>query len=298
MIGRSASDANLVILAAGVSSRMKRSAAERETDPDIRREAMSKAKAMIAVGPDRRPLLDYLLYNASEAGYRQIVLVVGEHDDSIQSYYENRRGAHAFPTLRFTYVRQPVPEGREKPLGTADALLRVLEAISGWKRKKCTVCNSDNLYSVNSLSLLLADPHRNALIDYDRTALGFTQKRIAQFAVIRKDAEGFVQDIIEKPSERQIADAADARGRIGVSMNIFRFSCEDILLYLRTVPLHPVRSEKELPVAVKMMAQHNPKSVFAIPLSEHVIDLTTQADIPYVRQYLKEAFPRFSPSRR
>ncbi|HLF13940.1 MAG TPA: nucleotidyltransferase, partial [Bacteroidota bacterium] len=75
-------------------------------------------------------------------------------------------------------------------------------------------------------------------------------------------------------------------GRIGVSMNIFRFSCDDILPYLESVPLHPARNEKELPVAVRMMASERPGSVYSIPLSECVPDLTQIADIPEVRNYL------------
>ncbi len=286
---------NLVILAGGISSRMKRSA--EAADPNIRGELLQKAKAMISVGPDRRPLLDYLLHNAKEAGYAQVVLVVSELDDSIQSYYERGGGARTFPSLRISYVPQPVPPGREKPLGTADALLRALVATPAWRDQKCTVCNSDNLYSVDSLKRLLADSHDNALIDYDREGLKFTHDRIAQFAVIRKDREGYVRDIIEKPSGLQITEAADPEGRIGVSMNIFRFSYGDILEFLKAVPLHPVRAEKELPIAVRMMVQARPKSVYAIPISEHVIDLTTQADIPEVRKYLATAFPHFSSGR-
>ncbi len=289
------SGGNLVILAGGVSSRMKRSA--EAANPAIRPDLLQKAKAMIPVGPDHRPLLDYLLYNAAEAGYGEVVIVVGERDESIESYYEREGGVRAFPSLRISYVRQPVPEGRRKPLGTADALLRALEATPAWRDGRCTVCNSDNLYSVNSLSLLLADTHRNALIDYDRKGLNFTHERIAQFAVIKKDQDGYVHGIVEKPTGPQMADAAGPDGRIGVSMNIFRFSYGDIVEFLRTVPIHPVRLEKELPVAVNMLAQARPKSVYAIPLSEHVIDLTTQADIPDVRRYLATAFPRFSPGR-
>ncbi len=70
-------------------------------------------------------------------------------------------------------------------------------------------------------------------------------------------------------------------------MNIFRFSYDDILGFLKSVPLHPARGEKELPVAVRMLAADRPKSVFAIPLSERVPDLTQVADIPEVLNYLK-----------
>jgi glucose-1-phosphate adenylyltransferase len=76
-------------------------------------------------------------------------------------------------------------------------------------------------------------------------------------------------------------------------MNIFRFSYDRILPYLESVPLHPVRHEKELPAAVKMMIAEYPRSVFALPLAEHVIDLTSQSDIPTVKEYLAKEFPEF-----
>jgi hypothetical protein len=52
-----------------------------------------------------------------------------------------------------------------------------------------------------------------------------------------------------------------------------------------------VREEKELPVAVRMMVAQHPQAVYAIPLAEHVIDLTSPADIPAVRDYLLKEFP-------
>jgi hypothetical protein len=76
-------------------------------------------------------------------------------------------------------------------------------------------------------------------------------------------------------------------------MNIFRFSYDGILPHLESVPLHPERREKELPAAVKLVIAEHPRTVFAVPLSEHVIDLTSQSDIPAVREYLEREFPEF-----
>ena len=280
-------DSLIVILAGGISSRMKKAADRAEgLDGGLLRDAKEKSKAMIGVGPGDRPFLDYCLLNIAAAGYAEVVIVTGERDSSITGYYETLGHARDFPSLGISYVVQRIPPGREKPLGTADALLTVLAARRDWGGRKFTVCNSDNLYSVGALRSLLADPHRNALVNYDRDALGFPPGRTSQFAVITTDPAGFVRDIIEKPGPADIAAAADGNGRIGVSMNIFRFSCDDILPYLESVPLHPARNEKELPVAVRMMASERPGSVYSIPLSECVPDLTQIADIPEVRNYL------------
>jgi NDP-sugar pyrophosphorylase family protein len=261
--------------------------------PALAGEARRKPKAMIGVDDYARPFLDYLLYNIEQAGYEEVVIVVGERDDSITHYYDREGMAGQFPSLRISYAVQRVPHGREKPLGTADALLCALNAHPSWRSRRFTVCNSDNLYSLKALQLLLEDSHPNAMIDYDRATLQFDEERIAQFAVIVKDADGFLCDIVEKPSLEQLHRAKGASGRVGVSMNIWRFSYDDILPYLERIPVHPTRQEKELPLAVKMMVAEHPHSVYAIPLAEHVIDLTSQADLPAVKEYLKKNFSHF-----
>lgn len=288
------SSPNVVILAGGISSRMKKELQySSDCDTTLKQEVVRKSKAMLGVGSQARPFLDYVLYNIAQAGYRNVVIVVGERDPSIREYYEQSGGDKQFPLLSFSYAVQPIPDGRTKPLGTADALLYALKAAPSWKGQSFVVCNSDNLYSVGALQALLEDSHTNAMIDYDRSALCFEQQRIEQFSVIKKDAEGYLVDIIEKPSVDLIASVADANGRIGVSMNIFKFSYDMIFPFLEAVPLHPTRQEKELPQAVTMMVAKYPKSMWTIPFSEHVIDLTSQSDIPFVKEYLQKNFSEF-----
>jgi glucose-1-phosphate adenylyltransferase len=285
---------NIVILAGGASSRMKqRSEASSHLDESLLRLAETRPKSMIGVGGNARPFLDYLLSNISATGYKNVVIVIGQDDTFIEPYYSRGDGSQIIRGMRISYARQPIPPGDKKPAGTADALLRALQSVPEWRGQSFTVCNSDNLYSRTALQILLEDNHSNTLIDYDRSALRFDAERIAQFAVIVKDGDGFLTDIIEKPTHEEIVRSTDARGRIGVSMNIFRFSYDAIFRYLAAVPLHPIRREKELPVAVKMLAADHPRSVFTIPLSEHVIDLTSQSDIPAVSEYLKREFPHF-----
>jgi len=284
---------NIVILAGGVSSRMRKMLPAAALDPLLRPDAEQKSKAMIGVGDNSRPFLDYLLHNVAAAGYRHVVMLIGEKDMSIREYYEDRDAAARFKSLNIRYAIQPIPVGRQKPLGTAEALWHALKATPEWRGQSFTVCNGDNLYSPTALRLMLEDTHDNAMIDYDRSALQFPPERIAQFAVIQKEAAGFLVDIIEKPSLEEMARVADIRGRIGVSMNIFRLSCNQILPCLETVPLHPIRQEKELPSAVKMIVAQNPQAVFTIPHAEHVPDLTLQSDILPVKQYLQREFKNF-----
>ncbi len=287
-------DRNLVVLAGGISSRMRRAAtAPVEMDPLLRREAMEKSKSMIGVGSGHRPFLDYVLYNAREAGFRDVVIVVGEADHSIREYYGAAERGNAVYGLRISYAVQTIPTGRTKPLGTADALLQALRANPPWAGRRFTVCNSDNLYSVRAFKHMLECQAPGGLIDYDRASLEFDQQRIEQFAVIETSDEGHLLRIIEKPSPDDISRIRTSSGRVGVSMNIFSLSYDMVIPFLDAIPLHPLRHEKELPIAVQAMIADHPGSMVAYPLAEHVPDLTHQADIPLVREYLRKNFPKF-----
>ena len=283
---------NLVILAAGISSRMKLpTTAPQGLDEKLMDDASRKPKAMIGVGDGYRPFLDYLLYNASAAGYQDILIVIGANDEVIRDYYGREDRDNEFHGTTISYAVQAIPIGKTKPQGTADALLQALQSRIDWQGKSFTVCNSDNLYSQKALAALRETTSPGALIDYDRRYLQFDDKRIQAFAVIQKDQQGFLMDIIEKPLSGQLEELKDKNGRIGVSMNIFRFSYDLILPELEKTPLHPERHEKELPTAVKMMIARHPQSVPAIPFAEHVPDLTYRSDIASVREYLGQAFP-------
>jgi ADP-glucose pyrophosphorylase len=280
---------NLMILAAGMSSRMKK-AASAALDPALQRDADAKAKAMIGVGPGGRPFLDYLLYNAWLAGYRDIVIVVGDQNDAVRQHYGALDRGNIYHGLTISYAVQRIPAGRTKPLGTADAVLQGLLARPDWAGGQFTVCNSDNLYSVRALTELREAVSPCSVIDYDRNTLAFPADRTEAFAVLQKGADGSLIDIIEKPSAADIARCSGANGRVGVSMNIWRFRSSLILPALEDTPLHPDRSEKELPSAVMLMLRRNPGCLTAFPLAEHVPDMTMRDDLLAVRRYLDEHF--------
>ncbi len=281
----------LVILAGGVGSRMKKPSEKAIIDDRrLTKDADKKPKAMIGIGAGGRPFLDYLLYNTREAGYRDVVIVVGEQDDCIRPHYGGKDRDNNFHGLSISYAVQDIPEGRKKPLGTADALLQALTVREDWADRKFTVCNSDNIYSTHTLRLLLETPYDNAMIAYERSALEFDEERIEKFAVILRDDAGYLKGLIEKPSGEEMEQARDSSGKLGVSMNIFSFSYSQILPVLKEVPLHPVRNEKELPVAVNLLVTEYQKEMMTYPLSEHVPDLTSKDDIVRVRGEIDRIF--------
>mgnify|MGYP003303710761 CR=1 FL=1 len=134
-------------------------------------------------------------------------------------YYLEKKSLPEYEGLKFSFATQTIASGRTKPLGTADAVLAGLKVRSDWKGQKFCVCNSDNLYSTNSLKLLLDDNHPATLIDYDRDALGVEPERVKAFAVIWKDRSSYLTDIVEKPNEEQVLKATDVNQRIGKIIN-------------------------------------------------------------------------------
>ena len=280
---------NLVILAGGASSRMKKEAI---TDSTLSREEIKQAnqrsKALISLDKEGRPLMDYLLYNAKKAGYKNIYIITGKDNSLFKSFYGTLDNGNVFHGLNIHYAIQYIPIDREKPLGTADAVYQALEQYPELKTRKFTVCNSDNLYSVKALELLRkCEIAPNALISYSRGALRFTSDRIAKFALMLLDKTNYLVDIIEKPSQSEVDKYKLKSGELYVSMNIFSFDGNMFFNYVKNCPLHPERNEKELPTALLNMIKDHPKSTIAIPLSEHVPDLTSKDDISIMKEYIK-----------
>ena len=145
----------LVILAGGASSRMKQDIAGNTALTEAQKEQANKrSKSLISIGNSNRPFMDYLLYNAKKAGYKNIYIITGKQNELFKSFYGEKDKGNRFNGLTINFAIQTIPEGREKPLGTADALYQAMNQYAELKKSAFTICNSDNLYSVNALRLL------------------------------------------------------------------------------------------------------------------------------------------------
>lgn len=277
-------------MAGGAASRMKKEAEVQNVDQKLIQQADTINKGMIGVGKAGKSLIDYQLFNAHLAGFEEVLLVLHPEDHFTQEYYIGQMAESNTWGIDIYFSRQNILPGRVKPAGTADAVLQALQQNKGWQSGKVIILNSDNLYSTKALDLLWNAPTGNALVGYDRSALGFAEDRISAFAVIRTDKVGYLQEIIEKPDEETIARIFSKTGRIEVSMNAFVVLTEELIPYLEKTPFHPERNEKDLPKAITLMSDEKPKSVYVIPLAENVPDLTSKHDLAIVQNYLKENY--------
>ena len=189
--------------------------------------------------------------------------------------------------LEFKFATQFIPEDRIKPLGTADAIQQALDQFSELKKTYFSVCNSDNLYSVEAFQNLRSIEENHGLIAYDLNHLNFSKEKIAGFSLLVFDADFKLLSIVEKPSLEEFRALEETHGTVYVSMNCFTFNGASFYSFLKECPLHPVRNEKELPNAISNMIALGLEAVHGIPMQEHVPDLTTKTDILALEEFLK-----------
>ncbi|TDE28451.1 nucleotidyltransferase [Flavobacterium ranwuense] len=283
---------NLIILAGGASSRMKKQVSLDNLSEEEIAQANERSKGLIGVGPNGRPLLDYLLLNAKKAGYKNIYIIIGEQGDLFKEFYGSDDKNNDFHGLNISFAVQYIPEGRVKPFGTADALFQAVEQYPELNTLYYSVCNSDNLYSAKALYALRETASPNAFISYNRDALEFPLERISRFAIAKLDENNCLLDILEKPTADVLDSYKDAEGILRVSMNAFKFDGAILYPYLKNCPVNPERDEKELPTVLLNSLKKNGNTALGIPFSEHVPDLTAKEDIAEVKEYLKKHYPQ------
>lgn len=258
-----------VILARGLGTRMRRQDAASDLDAAQVATADSGLKAMI---PIDRPFMDYLLSAFADAGYKKVCLVVGPEHDSIRRYY---RELSPPQRIEVSFAIQ------EKALGTADALLAAESQVGG---EEFVVTNSDNYYPVEVLHTLrtLGEPGA-VLFEHDGLVRNsnIPKDRIRAFAYGVVGAEGYLEDLVEKPDA---SHAAQLRGRALVSMNCWRLPAA-IFDACRRVPISS-RGEYELPMAILHAIRFGMK-LKIVPSCLGVLDLSYRADIPEVARRLK-----------
>ena len=214
---------NLIILAGGASSRMKKPATSKTINSDETAQANNRSKSLISLDNTGRPVLDYLLYNAKKAGYKNIYIVINEKGGLFKEFYGNKERDNDFNGLNISFPVQYIPKDRVKPFGTADALLQAVEQFTELNNQFYTVCNSDNLYSTRALRFLRETEYKNAFISYNQDALEFPLERIFKFALTKLNEDNELINILEKPSENDVLNFYDRDRKLRVSMNIFKF---------------------------------------------------------------------------
>jgi glucose-1-phosphate adenylyltransferase len=275
---------SLIILAAGLSSRMKKSVSSKNLSKRSIQQANSRDKGLIGIDKNGRPLIHYLLINAKIAGFKVIYLVIGQNSDSFKSYFDENK----YDGLDIEFAVQYLEKNKLKPSGTADALFQAITQFPILKSSNFCVCNSDNLYSAKALRSIRSTSFSNAFISYDKSFLNFSSAKVSSFSILKLNKNGYLVNILEKPTTKDFDLFKDNGGKIRVSMNLFKFNGSVFYDYLKNCPFDVLRNEKELPTAVLNLAKDQPSSVYGIPFEEHVPDLTSKDDIIVLNKLLNQ----------
>jgi len=276
-----------VLLARGLGSRMKQDGEGAPLTAGQASAAATGSKGMMPIGDaspssgaggtTARPFLDFVLSALADAGCPEVCFVVAPDHAAMRDYYE---GAGRPSRLQLHYAVQPSADG------TARAVLSA-QGFAG--ADPFLVVNSDNLYPADVLGSLI-ELHEPGLPAYQHHSLatesGFPPDRVASFAAIDVDADGYLVRIIEKPGQA-FYDAAGPDAL--VSMNAWHFdarifdACRDVRM--------SSRGEYELPEAVALALSRGVRFK-TFPAHGAVLDLSRRSDVAPVSRRLAGMSPR------
>ena len=181
----------LVVMAAGMGSRY---GGLKQIDP---------------VGSCGEAILDYSVYDAHEAGFEAVVIIIKE---AIKKDFMETVGARlAKAPIEIRYAYQEVdklpegytlPEGRTKPWGTSHAVLCAKDAIDG---APFAVINADDYYGKSAFRVMYdalskaedTDKFNYCMVGY-QVGKTVTEHGHVSRGVCYADAEGYLTEVIER----------------------------------------------------------------------------------------------------
>lgn len=278
----------LVVLAAGMGSRY---GGLKQCDP---------------VGPSGETIMDYSVYDAVRAGFDRVVFVIrrdfeAEFRSVVGAKYEGVvKVDYAFQSLDDLPEGYTVPEGREKPWGTAHALRSVRDLIDG----PFAAINADDFYGSDSFRQL-ADFLKSVDPDSPEFALvGFrldhtlSENGSVARGVCTVEESGKLTTVTEMtkivPTENGAQDISDPEnpvpytGEERVSMNLWGFTPEFMKELVSVFPafldksMDNLKSEWYIPFVVDAMIQEERAEVSVLPTESSWFGVTYRDDKPKV----------------
>lgn len=277
----------LLILAAGMGSRF------------------GGLKQVEPVGPNGEAIIDYSIYDAIKAGFGKVVFVIRE---SFADAFKEKFDAILKGKVEVEYVYQElqnlpegftVPDGREKPWGTAHAILVAKNVI---KEPFCAL-NADDFYGFNAYRVMAEfltaseNPAEYSMVGYKLkhtlSDYGSVSRGICQV-----DENDFLQKIVEttkilKKEDRVISIEPDGSekeltGEESASMNIWGFKpsvfpiLEEKFIDFLKEKGRELKSEIYIPSVVFEMIQDQKAMVKVLKADSPWFGVTYKEDKPRV----------------
>ena len=163
----------MIIMAAGVSSRMKDSSVPKAISQNLINQSNDRVKGFIQAGEGNEPIIFYIIKNCISAGVKNFYIILSDNSDEFQDYLKK---LEIKLSIQIKFGFQDF-YGKLKPMGTADAIFQLMNQYKELMGKRFMVCNSDNLYSSRAIKLLLAENNYNSMIAYDFDCLKFSDRK-------------------------------------------------------------------------------------------------------------------------
>jgi hypothetical protein len=283
----------LVIMAAGMGSRYG---------------GMKQMDPMDARG---HLIIDYSIYDAVQAGFRDVVFVIKEENEKL---FRERIGDRISDKVRVSYAYQKitdlpegyqVPEGRVKPWGTGHAILSCKEAVGG---APFAVINADDYYGREAFSLVFDylsgaeddEKYRYAMIGY-KLKNTVTENGSVARGVCTVDSDGGLCGIVERTQIEKRGDGIAFTEDEGntwesladdtvVSMNMWGFTASLMQELAKRFPAfldralaqNPLKGEFFLPSVVEELLKEDRAAVKVMTTSDKWYGVTYKEDKPVV----------------
>lgn len=287
---------SLVIMAAGMGSRF---GGQKQTEP---------------LGPHGQILMDYSIYDAIKAGFGQVVFVIKEE---MQATFEAQIGSRIAQFIDVAYCHQTmqnipqgctVPQGREKPWGTAHAALSAKNVVKG----PFAVINADDYYGAHAFQLLatrltqVADDakYQYCMVGY-KLGNTLTENGFVSRGVCETDAQGMLVSVTERTQIEKRGDGAAYLSEEGqwvpiaedatVSMNMWGFTQsffaeaeKQFAIFLQTeLPKNPLKAEFFLPSVVSTLIEADKAQVKVMQSDDNWYGVTYKDDKANVQAALQ-----------
>jgi len=254
-------------------------------------------------------LIDYAIYDAKRAGFETVIFVITPH---IEKEFRKVIGDRIEKHVQVRYAYQlpdtlpagiDVPEGRQKPWGTAHAVLSAKELVDS----SFAAINADDFYGAAAFRLIYdylvneADETHYAMVGYQIENTLTEHGHVAR-GICTIDERGTLLEIVEHThiEVRQNGAAYTEDGEnfnfvpdgTIVSMNMWGFGLSMMdeiesrfAAFLdENLPGNPLKCEYFVPTVVNALIQKNEKKIQVLHTPDKWYGVTYAQDMPIVRK--------------
>jgi dTDP-glucose pyrophosphorylase len=268
-------------------------------------------KQIESMGPSGEILMEYSVFDAIRAGFEKVVFII---KDSMKDSFHDRIGKKVAPRIEVDYAFQSldalpagfkVPEGRDKPWGTSQAILSAKNKV----KTPFAVFNADDFYGREAfvrlagyLDTLTDDDTRSAMVGYAvrntlsthgtvtrglcRTEDGYLSG-VTEIQKIGLNPQGKVEYELNGKPEILTGSEPCSMNFWGFTPRLFEFLEKDFTRFLKERGTE-MKSEWLIPVTVDDMIKQKATRVKVLESGDSWFGVTYPEDKPQVVRQIRE----------